>query len=364
MSPASESLRLKRRPGRRTIVYSCLAFVLLASYPAASGRKPGRFAARQHVTAKTMKTLRHSYIDRGGRTVIDAGRYQRVGGFSEGLAGVYLAGRGWGFIDKTGKVVIEPQFEAGGSFSEGLAVVVVKGKSGFIDKTGRVVIEPVYDTAYSFSEGVAVAVKGDESYLIDKAGQKVLSQNNDQLRLDINNDARLSDGLIAAYDCAKAKVGFLDKAGRFVVEPKFVQAEPFSEGLARVAVEDEDGEEMLGFINRSGQFVIPPSFNTDAEFPRNSTDFSEGLASLTEGLNPTITEEAKFVYVDKKGTIVLQTEFFFAGPFHDGLAVVYDSESDRWGFIDKSGKVAIPLKYDSASDFSEGLAYVAVQGSE
>ncbi len=308
-----------------------------------------------------MKPRKYSYIDTAGRIVINAGAYQRVAGFSEGLAGVYLAGAGWGFIDKTGQVAIEPQFEAGGSFSEGLAVVVVKGKSGFIDKTGRVVIGPEYDRAYSFSEGVAVAEKGDESYLIDRAGRMVLSRNNNQLWLDVSHDAKLSDGLLAAYDCAKAKVGFLDKEGHFVVEPKFIQAEPFSEGLARVTVEGADGDEMLGFIDRGGQFVIPPVFNTDAEFRRNSTDFSEGLASLTEGLNPTITEESKFVYIDKKGTMVLHTEFFFAGPFRGGLAVVYDDERGKWGFIDKSGRVAISVKYDSASDFSEGLAYVAVQ---
>lgn len=343
------------------IAYGCLTFVLLGTYSAASSQKLGSFLVRQHVAAQRMKTLKYSYMDSAGRIIIDAGKYQRVAGFSEGLAGVYLAGRGWGFIDKTGKVAIEPQFEAGSSFSEGLAVVVVKGKSGFIDKTGRVVIEPEYDMAYSFSEGVAVAVKGDETFLIDKTGRKVLSRDSNRLRLNVSDDTRLSGGLIAAYDCAKEKVGFVDKTGRFVVEPQFTQAESFSEGLARVAVEDADGEERLGFIDRGGQFVIPPSFNTDAEFRRNSTNFSEGLASLTEGLNPTVTEEARFVYIDKKGTIVLHTEFFFAGPFRDGLAVVYDDERAKWGFIDKSGQVVIPVRYDSASDFSEGLAYVAIQ---
>ncbi|EOA6136260.1 WG repeat-containing protein, partial [Campylobacter coli] len=33
-----------------------------------------------------------------------------VGNFSEGLAGVELNGK-WGFIDKSGKIVIEPKFD-------------------------------------------------------------------------------------------------------------------------------------------------------------------------------------------------------------------------------------------------------------
>jgi hypothetical protein len=51
--------------------------------------------------------------------------------------------------------------------------------------------------------------------------------------------------------------------------------------------------------------------------------------SLTEGLQPTLTEEAKFVYIDKKGIIALFTDFFYAGPFRDGMAVVYDAERNK-----------------------------------
>ena len=54
---------------------------------------------------------------------------------------------GYGFIDKNGKVVIEPQFDDAGYFSEGLAGVEKDGKWGFIVKSGNDV-EP-------FSEGLA-----------------------------------------------------------------------------------------------------------------------------------------------------------------------------------------------------------------
>ena len=60
---------------------------------------------------------------------------------------------------KTGTVVINPQFDEAGSFSEGLAVVRIgdyeMGKYGFIDKTGSVVINPQFDEAGSFSDGLA-----------------------------------------------------------------------------------------------------------------------------------------------------------------------------------------------------------------
>jgi WG containing repeat len=310
---------------------------------------------------QNMYPIKYSYIDKTGRVIIDASKYQRVASFSDGLSAVFLANKGWGFIDKTGKVAIEPQFQGAGSFSEGMAGVEIEGKWGFIDKTGQIVIGLRYDLVNSFSEGVAVVAKGDEVFLIDKTGQTILSRNMNELELNIYEGTKVSDGLIEARDCAKSKYGFIDKTGRFIIEPKYDQAASFSNALARVVVQ-EGGEEKVGLIDRSGYFVIPPKFNTDVNFRRNSSDFSEGLVSLTEGLRPTITKEAKSVYIDRKGVIVLSTDFSYAGPFHDGMAVVYDEERSKFGFIDKSGNVVISLQYDLAGDFSEGLAYVAISG--
>ena len=61
----------------------------------------------------------------------------------------------YGFIDKSGKVVIELQFDIAGDFSEGFAKVEKDGKYGFIDKNGKVVIEPQFDEVRDFSEGLA-----------------------------------------------------------------------------------------------------------------------------------------------------------------------------------------------------------------
>jgi hypothetical protein len=58
----------------------------------------------------------------------------------------------WGFIDKTGKVVIPTQFENAGSFSEQLAPVSIGGKWGFIDKTGKVAIPAQFETVSDFAK--------------------------------------------------------------------------------------------------------------------------------------------------------------------------------------------------------------------
>ena len=74
----------------------------------------------------------------------------------------------YGFIDKSGKVVIELQFDDAGYFSEGLARVEKDGKWGFIDKSGKVVIEPQYDYVGDFSEGLAKVQNEKDQKRINK----------------------------------------------------------------------------------------------------------------------------------------------------------------------------------------------------
>jgi hypothetical protein len=81
------------------------------------------------------------YISKSGRMVIEP---QFVSGFdfSEGLADV-LTFDGWhGYVDKTGRMVIKPQFELGQPFQGGLALVVDDGKIGYINKSGSFVWTP------------------------------------------------------------------------------------------------------------------------------------------------------------------------------------------------------------------------------
>jgi hypothetical protein len=72
-----------------------------------------------------------------GKYVINL-QFDGARGFGEGLANV-KAGDKWGYIDKSGKYIIDPQFDFASSFSENLAAVFIRGKGvyGYIDKTWR-----------------------------------------------------------------------------------------------------------------------------------------------------------------------------------------------------------------------------------
>lgn len=121
---------------------------------------------------------KYGYMNASGKVIINP-EYDLTYGFNEGIAAV-RTDRGWGFIDKSGKLIIQPSFEAvsRNGFSEGLCAVQSNGKWGFIDKSGTWVIEPIFECPYrivngsvgSFHNGfAAVALNGQLGY-VDKFG--------------------------------------------------------------------------------------------------------------------------------------------------------------------------------------------------
>ena len=89
------------------------------------------------------------FIDKSGKLLI-APRFEDVGGipngFSEGTAAVSI-GQKWGYIDRSGKIVIAPQFGGGAlddslndwSFHDGIASVLIAGKPGYINRSGKLI---------------------------------------------------------------------------------------------------------------------------------------------------------------------------------------------------------------------------------
>lgn len=65
----------------------------------------------------------------------------------------------WGFVDTTGAMVIEPQYENAKSFNLGLGAVCVEGKWGYISTSGAVRIVPQFEDCLPFAANGIAAVK-------------------------------------------------------------------------------------------------------------------------------------------------------------------------------------------------------------
>jgi hypothetical protein len=166
--------------------------------------------------------------------------YADVGDFSANLAAVQV-GRRWGYINRDGRIVIEPRFQLAGEFKGELATVMNQGTMMYINRHGEVVIPGPYEVASDFSEGVA----------------------------SVTADVR--DGWF-----------YIDPRGRPLFFRQFTICGPFSEGVARVL----DGEKW-GYIDKKGEWVVPAIYD-------EAFDFRSGLAVVRSG--------SEYWYIDKANT--------------------------------------------------------------
>lgn len=268
--------------------------------------------------------------------------------FSEGLAPVSLGGK-FGYIDRTGRMVIQPQFAIADPFSEGLAAVVGDNNLwGFIDKTGAVVVPMRYGQHPGpFSDGLC-AVMIDErptggklqNEYIDKTGAVVIGP--------FEWSTNFSEGL-AAVGLPRngvVKWGYMDTSGGWVIEPRFNYIRDFSDGLAAVGFPHDNDSAIWGYIDRTGVVVIEPQFD-------GADPFSEGMAAVAVLQD----DGVRYGYIDKTGTVVIKPQFEWASEFSEGLAAV-GTTSGLCGYVDKTGAFVIPMELEGQAfyPFSGGLA--------
>jgi hypothetical protein len=178
---------------------------------------------------------KYGYVDKAG-TVVIGFQFEDAGDFGDGLAPVKINAK-WGYIDHAGKTSIAPQFTDAASFSEGLAEVTfdevrpfpgfveslarvdedAHRKWGFIDRTGKMVIAPQFTLSGKFSQGLAPVGKGKEigpftgptnqkwGY-IDKTGKVVIG-------LQFNSASEFAEGLAAVK--VGRKWGYIDTSGKW-----------------------------------------------------------------------------------------------------------------------------------------------------
>jgi len=106
-------------------------------------------------------------------------KFDSVGVFHDGLAVVKAAER-YGYIDRSGAIVIPIQWMTAYDFSEGLAALRVDKKHfQFINTAGTVVIKSKkYDSVGRFRNGICRVVKGGKVKWIDTKGKELKDESN------------------------------------------------------------------------------------------------------------------------------------------------------------------------------------------
>jgi hypothetical protein len=305
----------------------------------------------------------------------------------------------WGYINQTGKFVIQPQFDAAERFHRGIARVVKGDFRGHIDRRLKAVIDRKRTEQYRDREYEQYRIEFkkdifDESgkVLVAPAAQGVtvfrFSDGLAQIILPIDLCRKYFPSAVKTIDIdtqSRASCGFIDTEGRIVIAPRYEMTGPFRKGSALVyknkawmlinrqekilaSFKNQDVQQFSedlalvcdgndkGFFDRSGK----PAFKQ--RFP-DAGSFSDGLAAAAVSASDANklkllerTYEWKCGYIDKAGKLVIPASYMAARPFSNGLAPVLINL--KWGYIDTSGKVVIKPQFDDAYVFSDGFAAV------
>ncbi len=308
----------------------------------------------------------YGFVDKSGKMVIPP-KYTFAKDFSEGLAlvGAYANRH---FINQEGESVLSGDYEILDSFSENLAPVeLLDERLGYIDKSGKLALGPFgYSEIWAFSGGMACIRLGGSSQFeyIDREGKRVTSSY-------FNSNVPFTNGYAPVYVSSKLikkkknglimylhpQWGLIDKSGKMVIKPKYSHVGSFHEGL--IAVDTKrfyiydmmtgrrtyQDKRCMGFVDISGKIIIKPKYYLVGAF-------SEGVCLVKKKKN------GKWGYIDKRGKMVSKPKFQQGDTFIAGLAAV--KINGKWGYINKSGTFVIAPRFDEALPFCEGFAAICV----
>lgn len=292
-------------------------------------------------------------------------------------------GEKWGYTDREGKFIVNPQFDYACDFRDGRGLVMLDKKWGFIDTKGNVTGEVVYEYALPFSEGVA--------WTVVPAGAPVLTDTHGEARLEMKAAkwvGSFSEGLAAVKVDSTGKYGFIDKDGEWKINPEFGGAAAFHEGMAAVvAWQGPDGRNVSskrGYVDKSGKLVIGYRFDYACNFKPNGTavvavNGDNGLPRyglVDKKGDWLITPQFDFLkadgdwyqcrfvggdtygWCDSHGKMVINPQFKDIDCFDGGELAPASLDGKTYGFIDRTGKMVIAPQFDWASSFADGLAIV------
>jgi hypothetical protein len=183
--------------------------------------------------------------------------------FSEGLAVYHHKDRRIvSYVGYDGKIPFERTFSEAGPFSEGLAAVCEQeDKYGYINKKGEYVIEPQYQYADRFIDGLAFVITDGGSFaMIDTAGKVARKMEHPAVTIEGSfsegfcavkkyRPEKYDRGTLGAYD-----IGFMDTTGAIVIDCIYREVTPFNSGIAQVRL--WDGK--IGYIDRTGKYIWEP----------------------------------------------------------------------------------------------------------
>ncbi|GAB3050516.1 WG repeat-containing protein [Spirosoma pulveris] len=328
---------------------------------------------------KACRSYQTFLTDKNGHKLTPA--YRDIGDFEEGLAEfvpMQLSGQGQGlhgFIDKQGKVIIEPKYISTDRFRQGKTWVIYPAGShyglSYIDQTGKELYKiPIqhYPNDYLIKNAAI-----NHTCNHDTQEDVLWWRKGEFFILNFNFTPFVTEQIQRSKHVTAFK--FQGKFG--IIDPDLVLKVPVAldavdvdytysgQGMQRVQYGTK-----YGYVSpRTGELIVPFHY-TDTRKPTNGLfwvkkDGKWGCIDKTGQLRiPHLYDEAtgftaedrsavaiqgKFGHIDKSGKVRTPLTYDFASYYQHGLSMV--RMKDKYGFIDTTNRLIIPLIYDEAFPF-------------
>lgn len=312
----------------------------------------------------------------------------------------------YGFMNSTGRIVIQPQYDEVGPFRNGLAVVSKDSKYGVINKKNELIVDFVYDEILDFQQDRAIAIKNGNYNLIDRSGRHISSSSfkdifnfsnqiyiglRDSLYLFLDKNLKEISNL-KFQEIGDLKSGFsisqlndyygvIDSNLNVKIKFEFNEIEPFDKGIfvytsngkkglirfdgfkITEAVYDEISNlnfenntvlvktgSLISWLKKDGMKFI--DFTTEY-FPNalEVAQFSKGLAVFKK--------KGKYGFVDEKGKLAFKPSLDYSSKYVNAIPVFKEG---KWGLIDLRSKLIKNYEYDLIEDWEGRGVFVQKNG--
>lgn len=271
----------------------------------------------------------------------------------------------------------KPSYEDAFNYSEGLAAVKLNGAYGFIDETGKVIIEPTYEEATFFFNEKTVVKKYGSYGVINKKNETIIPFNYDELEY-------IDGNLLSAKK--NGKYGIIDEENNIILDfisTSIIYTQNFK-NTHKVAIITKGAKQ--GFIDLTTGFKIEAEFNNVfGNYEGNYMSFDDGMGKFyrvdldTEEIKEIMLSEnnhynpylntiypvlinGKYGFGNQQGETVIEPIYEEASSFENGLAAV--RKDKKFGCINEKGEVVLDFIYDTMPMFSCPLTVVSLDGKQ
>jgi len=276
----------------------------------------------------------------------------------------------WGFIDKNGRIVINPQFRQTRLFSDGLCAVCNDDDLwGYIDRKGILVINYQYTDCGNFQNGYVPINFNNAWGVIDKETKFIINPQFEELHIDDNRflvkqDSKfgwidrngkfeISAQFDAAFPFKTQKLtpvrmgqywGYIDLKGKLTINPNYEMALPFDHGIALIMKNHQ-----VGIINSNGEYTANPQFISILEdylkYLQGDTEFKSVVSDYFD-VNPLLTRLRKDM--ETTGIIRIIKKYRV-----NGILAYFDREKDD--ISKNNGKLTLERDDEITQDINIGI---------